>query len=368
MAILLTRALALTFVAAPTGCALLTSLDGFTGGSGNADASSGGVASDAASDGAATEGGGGTDGAGTDAGAAKSALVVVGGRRADIPVTTASVAPILEDGGLGAWQESAFVDAQRFFTIYVGSRGPNVFVLSSPTTYTGTLQADRTPSWTVQPDLGRDDFCTTVAGDSVIVTGGQKGGTAVASVLSSRAGATLSWSETKELVEPRQLHGCAANERFVYVVAGKNASGDHQSTVFYAERSTSGELGPWKFTIPLPATGYLPGAVVIGSRLAVIGGELDGVPAASVYHAHIRADGSIESWQLGTPIPEDLHGARVVAAGSRVYVVSGFTDGKETGSVYTTTIDPETGAMAPWTPTTSLPGGRQFHGAAIVTY
>lgn len=304
------------------------------------------------------------------------ALILFGGDRNDgggsVPAKSAATALLSDDGGIGPWTETALEGAEYAFN-QVASVGSSLYAPRDPISLIGTIDTNNNVAWTVGASPKRYDFCLASSGDSIFIIGGKDESSFAKSISMATVGTgtQLNWTTTttNPLPAERNLHGCAANDKFVYTGGGKNASGMHQDGVYVAQRAPNG-LGEWKATTSLPFTTYWPRFVVAANRLVLVGGEHDVVDQNSVHHAVIQADGSLGAWQIGTSLPARRFGLGVAAIGNRIYVTGGGIN-SGTGDlarteVYTATIDPTTGVMSTWVPLTSLPVGRQNHGSAIV--
>lgn len=118
-------------------------------------------------------------------------------------------------------------------------------------------------------------------------------------------GQVSAWSQQTAL--PQAVAGAfgAATDTAVYVVGGQNGTPSVLSTVYWSTIS-NGQISSWNTGPPLPVA--LKGAFVtiIGNYLVVVGGyPTVSITSAStaLYYAVINADGSLNPWQSGPPMP-----------------------------------------------------------------
>jgi|GEM_PF-4999553 len=109
---------------------------------------------------------------------------------------------------------------------------------------------------------------------------------------------------TVEAVAPQSSNNViwssgAAYNNFLYIPGGVNDQGTATSTVFYAAVNTSGSLGSWQKTTPLPAA--LQGtAIALNGYLYVLAGD---AAHKTAYYAPINPDGTVGSWTQGPNLP-----------------------------------------------------------------
>ncbi len=110
---------------------------------------------------------------------------------------------------------------------------------------------------------------------------------------------------------------------------------------------------PWQ---PNPAALALPEArtnaaiVAAGLQTLLVGGS-DGTTAKdSVFATVVRADGNIDGWTVGAPLPAPRAGASAIFFAGSAYVIGGYdAAGAPTDTVYVGTPDAATGKITSWT-------------------
>jgi len=369
-------------VACAGACSLFTDLDGLDGAgssSGSQQPNDGGrdgplATIDGPNNNNNNDSGGGDSGGPPE----QRALVVVGGFKVDdaggnVELKSGASALVGANGAIGSFNEAPISGLAGAYDVRVVSHAGRVLAVAEQTTYVGLVDKNNgSVVWSVQSSPGRDGTCVAVSGGSVYALGGNTGGTVSPDVSVSAAAPPLNWTATRALPIERQLHGCAATETHVYVVAGKNKDGAHQKTVFVAKReSANGALGTWQPTTPLPAEAYWPRVVVAGGRLWVLGAEWDPpANAETVYSAAINADGTVGPWGNGAPLPMRRWDSAAAVNGNDLYIISGGEggDSKPSTSIWTSKLTDQNGSMTPWiTAPITLPVARVRHGATFVS-
>ena len=173
------------------------------------------------------------------------------------------------------------------------------------------------------------------------------------------------WGETTPLPIALFLHAVAADDRYVYAVGGW--SGDVtklQTAVWRAPFLAGGGLGSWVQISTFPTKIDLQGAVIVNNRLYIIGGWNGSSAINDIYYADI-VPGGIGVWTSETvnPLVIPLRRHAVVAHNGYIYVTGGFSSGT-LSSVYVSKVNPD-GSLQPWKTTTPLPGARYYHRAVI---
>jgi N-acetylneuraminic acid mutarotase len=169
-----------------------------------------------------------------------------------------------------------------------------------------------------------------------------------------------SWSTASAAAPEREDAASVTANDHVYVIGGKDARGDEQSTVSSARLNADGSLGEWATTTALPAPRQDHNAVVAGGRLYVIGG---GGPDDTVYSAPLNADATVGTWRSETSLPLALDDPASVVAGDHLYVMGGL-NGTVRDGVHRAPIERD-GTLGAWqTSADPLPdGGRAEHTA-----
>jgi len=114
------------------------------------------------------------------------------------------------------------------------------------------------------------------------------------------------------------IHRSLVVDGRLYAIAGAN---EH---VFHATIRADGSLEPWRMTAPLNVN--YPAAAVKGNRIYMVAGSRRGVRAQNaVFYGDVQPDGSIKEWIEGTALPDDvLQGGEAVVVGNNLYYIGGW--------------------------------------------
>jgi hypothetical protein len=171
--------------------------------------------------------------------------------------------------------------------------------------------------------------------------------------------------------------GTVGTESYFIIVGGvTSATNVVVSSVFTVP--CSGTTANISTAVPQPAMPgplYLPGAAVqtdpsSGTQTLIVAGGVNTVaatvPLNTVYAAQYDpTTGTVSSWSSQTTLPVPLASSAVVAYGSYVYVIGGYTTGvTPTNTAYYAQV--VNGQITSWSATTSLPGSVESLWAAVV--
>jgi N-acetylneuraminic acid mutarotase len=172
------------------------------------------------------------------------------------------------------------------------------------------------------------------------------------------------WNAAGKLPEPLSgLDGFMYKDR-IYVLGGSNGR-TATTSVRYATLGEDGQVGEWTETIPLPQARTSSLAVLAGSRIYVLAGFTDNGFAQEGYFADIQPNGRVSTWNtVPLPISSGMTGAGTIAYGDYVYLLGGT--GHDCSAIYasayyakscpTGLCHPLTGDAAdPWASTSALP-------------
>ena len=151
----------------------------------------------------------------------------------------------------------------------------------------------------------------------------------------------------------------------VYLMGLRTGTSTTLSTVYVSNINADGTLAGWNTTNSLPGALSSSAAVVTNSRIYLFGGNTGGTTVATVYTAPINADGTLGTWTTGTNLPAALQQLTPIVTNSRVYLIGGYTGTSATSTVYTAPINAD-GTIGTWTTVTSLPS-LFMHSAPLVT-
>jgi N-acetylneuraminic acid mutarotase len=148
-------------------------------------------------------------------------------------------------------------------------------------------------------------------------------------------------------------HTAVAHNGFLYAIGGHTGGSTCVKTVWYAPINADGTIGQWATTASLPEnTGYTS-VVIHNNHMLIAGGQNTTSPhtrRTSVYHAAIRANGTLGSWQATTPLPETMSTlGTVITINDWVYVLGGINR-----AVYAAQMKGDA-SISTWHAATSLP-------------
>ena len=162
------------------------------------------------------------------------------------------------------------------------------------------------------------------------------------------------WQSTTPLPQVLTNPAVVVNNGIIYVLGG------FSQTVYYATINGNGTLGSWQTTTQLPQRIGREGAVVNNGYIYVIGGYDDASVTRlnNIYYAQIHGDGTLGTWQDGTPLPEGRENFVTVSKNGKIYVIGGNTYSTES-TVLFTGVNSD-GSIGFWQQATSLPSPRDF--------
>jgi hypothetical protein len=223
----------------------------------------------------------------------------------------------------------------------------------------------------------------TVTGNVVVQT---SGGTSTAVVFTVTASAafspsTVTWTGTSQLPVALSGHAVAYAElrgtsttRAIYTIGGEDNSNSLQTAVYYSIVGSTGSLGAWTATAPLPTALAFHRAVVAtpaNSKVTalgyvyVLGGTTDAAGTqvvSTIYRGTLAADGTISSWAQAGSLPAPLHSFGAAIFLGNLYIWGGATtNNAPVATAYRSTID-AAGALGTWKSEASLPSARAYFG------
>jgi N-acetylneuraminic acid mutarotase len=163
----------------------------------------------------------------------------------------------------------------------------------------------------------------------------------------------------------------AAGKDAIYLVGGGVARGSSakDAAVLIARLDGTGAISGFDTSGPLPAARSGASAVVVGSRLYVVGGLFDGneksCATGTVLWSAIEASGRLGAWNTTTSLPKPPSGAALVASGNTLYLVGGISNyGDPSASVLAATVQDD-GSLSQWKRAATLKDERYGHAAAV---
>lgn len=142
------------------------------------------------------------------------------------------------------------------------------------------------------------------------------------------SGVTLGdWVPISHLPYPLHSLAAVATDKYIYVIGGWDGSNAH-AEVLRAEFTSNG-LGPWSTINNLQTRIQVHSAVILNNSLIYVLGGTDNnaVPLKTVYYTQIQADGSLGSWQPTINLPNALSRLSAAAYNNFIYIIGGY-DGK----------------------------------------
>jgi N-acetylneuraminic acid mutarotase len=226
-------------------------------------------------------------------------------------------------------------------------------------------------NWTTTTAMPLTDYAHSAVMNNgyIYVPGGNQqfsAGSAVWYVSISSTGPLNVWSSTTPLPTTKLVNGAAINNGYIYSVGGQDIFANYTSTVYYAQISSStGGVGNWTMTTPLPQVSGSLSSVVYNGFIYSIGGYSGGATTSSVLYAPMNSTGSIGNWTMTTPLPAARSGQQIAFVhNGYIYIVGGFNGGAATSSVLYAQINGD-GTLGNWTNTTALPSSLGREGVAV---
>lgn len=309
---------------------------------------------------------------GTDAGGAAC--------KSSVPATSASCqlkdTASLPGGRTGG---AAFVDGNDVIVVGgVGQGGTPVMEINalasggSSWSTVGTVPQGRPSAAYVMHDHRLFMF----GGETRVANGMEDGSPEVYVSTRSGDGSFPAFQSIAPLPSMRTRMAAAAGSKAVYLLGGQSArAANPDALVYVAKFDDQGGIASFESSAPLPQARSQASAVVVGSRLYVVGGLFDGNDKScakdTVIFAPINDDGSLGAFSSTTSLPRPPSGAAVAVSGSTIYIVggtSGFGDtvgGYSVGSVLSATVGDD-GHLSQWKRVGFLKDDRYGHAAAVL--
>ena len=143
------------------------------------------------------------------------------------------------------------------------------------------------------------------------------------SVASSWRGLAGDWLPTTGLPIQRDSARAVSVGNWVYVLGGRTAANEAESTVLRAQSRTDGTLDPWITTTSLPGGMHSHAVVSSAQRIYIVGG-FNGFPQQSVHSAAVGTNGSLSQWRTERPLPTARYASAAIATGDSIYVFGGY--------------------------------------------
>ena len=218
-------------------------------------------------------------------------VYLIGGDSGLATYASIHVAPIEDDGSLGAWVE----------------RDP----LAAPRSgHTSVIAQDRLYLFG-----GFDSFTDSIT-------------TSVASAPLGADGTLGTWEEHQALPEPTAWHAMTQLNGRVYMAGGLVEQGGGSIVSNQVRVAELGDtLSAWSDTTGLPAVRYRFALVASDDGLVSMGGaDNSGTATPQVYQAGVNEDGSVTAWVESEPFPEARFAQATAWRDGRVWALGGYFD------------------------------------------
>lgn len=274
----------------------------------------------------------------------KNRVYLLGGRDTSGFLSTVYTALINEDGTLGTWSTGTSLPetlggSQAIVTknrVYLLGGVSKATVYTAPINEDGTLGAWSTGTSLPGP-LGYSQAIVTK--NRVYLLGGYSSGGQVATVYTApinEDGTIGTWAIGTSLPVALYSSQAIVTKNRVYLLGGNKGS-NYVSTVYTTTINEDGTLGTWTTGTSLPAESTYSQAIVIKSKVYLLGGHSATPPFSTVYTASINVDGTLGTWSEGPRLPGALSYSQAIVTRSRVYLLGGFngSTGSYLSTVYT---------------------------------
>ncbi len=180
-------------------------------------------------------------------------------------------------------------------------------------------------------------------------------------------GGLAAWQTTTRLNVARSHHGVAKSGNHIYAIGGYGANNSVLASVEYAPINSDGSVGVWKSTTALPAPVMDGGVVEASGTIYVAGGvnQAGGSTVATVYYAHVNADGSLGPWQTANGMLDARKFFNLAVAGQYVYAAGGYSSQLAVFPKVEFAAINADGSLGQWQNTTMLPQAEWGVGLAV---
>ena len=174
----------------------------------------------------------------------------------------------------------------------------------------------------------------------------------------SSDGSLGSWNTTTDLPDVLWDHGMISYGDYIYVVGGKNSSGE-TSQVIRAKSNSDGSLSTWTNMPSLPSSTRAFGYTIVDNYIFVVGGY-NGSFLNTVYYTTIDLNGQMTNWSTSSnSLPIQHASGSLAASNGYLYLIGGWISGYGySEKVYKTKLNfiLPTPTPTPLTPVIFLPG------------
>ncbi|MEK7504477.1 MAG: alpha/beta fold hydrolase, partial [Patescibacteria group bacterium] len=139
-------------------------------------------------------------------------------------------------------------------------------------------------------------------------------------------GSLGSWNTTTDLPDVLWDHGMISYGDYIYVVGGKNSSGEI-SQVIRAKSNSDGSLSTWTNMPSLPSSTRAFGYTIVDNYIFVVGGY-NGSFLNTVYYTTIDLNGQMTNWSTSSnSLPIQHASGSLAAANGYLYLIGGWISG-----------------------------------------
>lgn len=186
-------------------------------------------------------------------------------------------------------------------------------------------------------------------------------------ILGNTSGEVGSWATTSGTAAPRPEGTAVSANGYMYLIGGFDGSATYDS-VYYAKILADGSLDTWQATTSLPQERAFHGSIVANGYLYVIGGDdSSNVATDTVYYARLKTDGTVGSWQTTTVLSNPRSDFGIATSNGYVYVVGGLDDtGASNNSVLYAKLKTD-GTIGNWIATNSLSSSLSRHSTVVAS-
>jgi N-acetylneuraminic acid mutarotase len=170
-------------------------------------------------------------------------------------------------------------------------------------------------SWVELPPLRRPRVAAAaaVAGDRIVLVGGQSAGELVST---TEVFDGVAWTDAAPIPTPREHIAATSDGTYVYAIGGRKLAADKNSAAF--ERFDPA-TGAWQTMPPMPTPRGGVGAACFDGRIVAAGGE----EPTRVLDTVETYDIDTGTWAAVAPLGVARHGMAVAAVGNSVVAVNG---------------------------------------------
>lgn len=259
---------------------------------------------------------------------------------------------INSDGSLGAWTSTTALPVAMYgYSIIVVKNRIYLFgghngSAALSTIYTTTINSDGTlGTWAITTPLPLilNGSLAVMIKNSVYLIGGDNGTTIKSTIYRASIysdGSLGVWENIGSLVSPLSTSLSIVTKNRIYLVGGYNGV-SYNGNIYTALINSDGTFGTWTSAGSLPGVLTATQVIVTKNRVHLLGGNTNGLltgNVSTVYTAPINSDGTLGTWETGSPINTACDWSQAIITSSRVYLLGGLGTTANLSTVQYTTI------------------------------